>query len=155
LDNDILSLSQQEGRQAKRYMMTKNTHFNQTVSWLQLLFLFLSCFLLHSAHSYAQNWDWQNPLPQGVNLFSVHFPNDTIGYSVGMDGTILKTTNGGNDWFPQESGVTTTFSSVFFTHIDTGYVVGYANSIHKTTNGGADWVQMGWLVPSSKRSMGA
>jgi photosystem II stability/assembly factor-like uncharacterized protein len=80
---------------------------------------------------------------KGVNLFGVHFPDDTTGYSVGMDGTILKTINGGNDWFPQSSGVTTTFESVFFTDIDTGYVVGYANNtIHKTTNGGLDWVEM-------------
>jgi len=104
--------------------------------------LSLAVLCLSGLHGFAQNWDWQNPLPQGVNLFSVNFPNDTIGFSVGMDGKILKTVNGGNDWFEQESGVATTFASVFFPNLDTGYVVGYATTIHKTTNGGEDWFQL-------------
>lgn len=119
-------------------MKNKTYHYAQ---WRVYPFLFH--FLVVFINGYSQNWDWQNPLPQGVNLFGVHFPDDTTGYSVGMDGTILKTINGGDDWFPQSSGVATTFESVYFTDIDTGYVVGYANNtIHKTTNGGLDWVEM-------------
>jgi photosystem II stability/assembly factor-like uncharacterized protein len=126
---------------ATNYIMRNCTLLNDTLRSCHVLFV-LSVFFLNSSAGYTQNWDWQNPLPQGVNLFSVHFPNDTIGYTVGMDGTILKTINGGDDWFPQVSGVSTTFSSVFFPQIDTGYVVGYANTIHKTINGGADWFEL-------------
>ena len=37
-------------------------------------------------------WVWQNPLPQGNPLYSIHFAKDKeIGYSVGSDGTILRT----------------------------------------------------------------
>ncbi len=124
------------------HVMKTNTYFNCKSRGFTFILFMLPAFCLMGLESFAQNWDWQNPLPQGVNLFSVNFPNDTIGYSVGMDGKILKTVNGGDSWFVQESGVTTSFSSVFFTDIDTGYVVGFDNTIHKTTNGGADWLQL-------------
>jgi photosystem II stability/assembly factor-like uncharacterized protein len=125
------------------YIMKQITFFHYTFRRIHLLFFILPASFLNSAVGCAQDWDWQNPLPQGVNLFGVHFPDDTTGYSVGMDGTILKTVNGGQDWFAQESGVGTTFESVFFPQVDTGYVVGYGNNtIHKTTNGGLDWVEI-------------
>ena len=50
---------------------------------------------------------------------------------------ILKTTNGGNNWSYQESGVHTSLNSIFFTSPDTGYIVGGA--ILKTTNAGNTW----------------
>jgi len=40
-------------------------------------------------------WFWQNPLPQGNNLYSVDFIDSDLGWTVGSYGTILKTTNGG------------------------------------------------------------
>ena len=90
----------------------------------------------------AQNWDWQNPKPQGVNLYSVCFPDANTGYTAGLDGTILKTTNAGADWTELNTGTSNSFVSVFFTDIDTGYVVGQTNTMLKTTNGGLDWTQI-------------
>lgn len=96
----------------------------------------------------AQSW---SPLTSGStsNLKSIHFPTASVGYAVGDNGTILKTSNGGTSW----SGLTSAypgywFWDVHFTSTDTGYVCGEGDPgfnpfgpgiILKTTNGGVNW----------------
>ena len=47
----------------------------------------------------GQGWVWQNPLPQGNPLFSVHFAKDKEnGFAVGSDNAILRTKDGGFSW---------------------------------------------------------
>jgi len=55
---------------------------------------FLICLAMFPFFSLSQ-WTWQNPLPQGNQLYSVNFPDADTGYAVGNLGTIIKTTNGG------------------------------------------------------------
>lgn len=98
--------------------------------------------LIVARSSTAQNWTWQNPLPQGNNLYSVCFPDTSTGYSVGADGMILKTTNGGLSWVFQTSGTTNTLLSVYFTDADTGYAAGTSSTLLKTTNGGMNWTPL-------------
>jgi photosystem II stability/assembly factor-like uncharacterized protein len=48
-------------------------------------------------------------------LLSVQFPVDALtGYTVGLSGTILKTTDGGAAWIPQTSGTLSNLASVQF-----------------------------------------
>lgn len=94
---------------------------------MKKFYLFLLAFFTLSVVS-AQNWQWQNPLPQGNHLYSVKFVDSNTGYAVGCLGTILKTTNGGALWISQVSGTFNDLTSVFFTDVNTGYVVGQ-NSI--------------------------
>ena len=46
-------------------------------------------------------WFWQNPLPQGNSLLGVSFTDANNGTAVGFLGTILRTTDGGNNWVSQ------------------------------------------------------
>jgi len=52
------------------------------------------------------------------------FVDANKGAAVGADGTILKTTDGGNDWRPQTSDTTNNLNGVSFTDVNTGTVVG-------------------------------
>ncbi len=45
--------------------------------------------------SVFSQWQWQNPLPTGNYLYSFYFTNVDTGYTVGQNGTVLKTTNCG------------------------------------------------------------
>jgi photosystem II stability/assembly factor-like uncharacterized protein len=88
---------------------------------------------------------WSKPLDslQG-NFRSVFFVNSAIGYTVGVSGTIRKTTDGGASWITQSSGTSYTLSSVFFTDLNTGYIVGSESGqskIFKTIDAGATWVE--------------
>ncbi|MCW9097644.1 MAG: YCF48-related protein [Ignavibacteriaceae bacterium] len=70
---------------------------------------------------------------------SVYFAESNTGWIVGRDGTILMTSNGGNDWINQISGTSVDLYSVHFGDNDNGWAVGEAGTILMTSNGGDDW----------------
>lgn len=76
------------------------------------------------------------------NLFSVYFLNVDTGYAVGGDGTIIKTTNAGNNWSLLSSCTPNALFSVYFIDADTGYAAGYDGTIIKTTNAGLSWFSL-------------
>ncbi|TCO11026.1 T9SS type A sorting domain-containing protein [Natronoflexus pectinivorans] len=85
----------------------------------------------------GNNWELNFAIEQ--ELRDVHFVNLDTGYVVGSGGTIYKTTNGGNEWVAQDSGVEVSLNSVFFTDTKTGYACGMGGTIIQTTNGGDTW----------------
>lgn len=111
----------------------------------------ISIAILTVASVNAQNWTSMNS-GSTSNLRGVHFPTTMIGYAVGNDGAILKSTDQGVTW----SGTTNEypgywFWDVHFTNENVGYVVGETNPqtnpsgngiILKTTDGGANWMSM-------------
>lgn len=72
-------------------------------------------------------------------LNSVYFTSSNIGYVVGNNGTILKTTDKGAAWNTQSSGTTANLYSVRFLNDLIGFAVG-DNVFLKTTNGGVTWI---------------
>ncbi|MFN8286554.1 MAG: YCF48-related protein [Chitinophagales bacterium] len=98
----------------------------------------LSLFLCFIAN--AQEW---TPLNSGTTkeLTDVFFINESKGWAVGQQGTILTTNDGGTNWAAQTSPVTSTgFTSVFFTSPTKGWVVGGKQSILTTDDGGNTWL---------------
>ena len=73
-----------------------------------ILFFFLLTF-----SNYSQ-WFWQNPSPTANDLLGVDFINELTGWAVGTVGTIIKTTDGGESWEFQNSGISVQFNGVFF-----------------------------------------
>jgi photosystem II stability/assembly factor-like uncharacterized protein len=80
--------------------------------------------------------NWFGPGPGNGGGYSISFPNQNIGYSVGNGGYISKTTNGGNNWYQQNSGITKALRSIFFVNQTMGWAVGDSGIILKTTDGG-------------------
>jgi photosystem II stability/assembly factor-like uncharacterized protein len=76
------------------------------------------------AGSSGEQWVWQNPLPQGNTLQDFSFADPSKGFAVGARGTILRTTDGGNNWDIPESGTDDDLYGVSFTDPNTGTVVG-------------------------------
>lgn len=72
------------------------------------------------------------------DIWSVHFPaDDSTGYAVGEEGTILKTTDGGESWNFQTTSATRSLICAHFPPNGvTGYAVGLNGAIVKTTSGG-------------------
>lgn len=96
-------------------------------------------FLVAFSFTQAQ-WINQNPVPDGNNLSSVFFIDDDNGWIVGSEGLIIKTTNAGVDWIPQNSNTTNDLKAVKFVDLNNGWVVGEDGLIIKSTNGGVDWI---------------
>ncbi len=90
----------------------------------------------------GDNWTRLNVY--GDFFRAIHFPSETVGYVVGSGGTILKTTDGGQQWKKIRKGEKASvsnvpFRDVYFMNEDRGYVVGEDGTFWRTTNGGDDW----------------
>ena len=79
---------------------------------------------------------------------SVFFADNQNGFVVGGNpsndsiATILKTTNGGDDWQIQKDALGYWLNSVYFINLDTGFAVGDKGTIYKTINSGTTWTQI-------------
>jgi photosystem II stability/assembly factor-like uncharacterized protein len=92
------------------------------------------------------NWFTQTSGTTRV-LDDVFFLNDTMGWTVGDVETLLKTTNGGDNWYPQNTGtpINKRLTDVYFVNEDYGWIVrgsGYSSSLLKTNNGGITWFEI-------------
>jgi len=89
--------------------------------------------------------DWFNVPESYPNLYSVWFSAPAIGFAVGSNGLIIKTTDSGGSWFTRSSGTSRSLRSVFFRDANTGWAAGghytFGNVILKTTDQGETWVE--------------
>lgn len=81
-------------------------------------------------------WTNQN---SGVtnDLNAVHFTSNSTGWSVGRQGTLLTTSNGGSTWTAQNSATTADLNAVFMVSPTVGYAVGDGGKISKYN--GTSW----------------
>jgi photosystem II stability/assembly factor-like uncharacterized protein len=116
-----------------------------------VLYLF---FLFFSISSHAQGvWELQNPIPTSEYLESIFcMPNSTTAWTVGANGTILKTVDG-NSWVRLNSGTTSYLESAFFYDSNIGWAVGREGTIIKTNNGGSSWTAQTSGVTNPLRSV--
>src|SRR5258708_30965646 len=85
------------------------------------LFLLGALFCGHfsaSAQRTGLGWVWQNPLPQGNPLYSIHFaPDKETGYAAGSNNTILSSTHGRFSWRRHTAPIHLTYSRVFLVDV--------------------------------------
>ncbi len=78
---------------------------------------------------------WTQQLLPYENGFALHFFSSTDGRVVGPNG-IMRTINGGTNWFLETSPVNEQLNAIFFAGSDTGYISGNNGVLLKTVNGG-------------------
>lgn len=74
-----------------------------------------------------------------LGLYDVSCFNANNVWMIGEQGLINATTDGGNNWVSQTSGVTNNLNGVHFYSITNGVAVGDSGTILRTTNGGTTW----------------
>jgi photosystem II stability/assembly factor-like uncharacterized protein len=72
-------------------------------------------------------------------LYGISFTDENNGAAVGEQGTILRTTNGGEIWNKQNSSTDKWLCGVCFIDENNGIAVGEGGTILRTTNGGIAW----------------
>jgi photosystem II stability/assembly factor-like uncharacterized protein len=109
--------------------------------------LFLSLSFNNKSISQG-SWFWQNPLPTRSGLNDLIFIDSLTGYSVGINGTVLKTTNSGYNWSCFNYFKSIYLNSTYFFNSNTGFILSddhsdptdyYYSEIIYTTNGGLNW----------------
>ena len=100
----------------------------------KLYLLFFLLFLLQSNLISQLGWN-QQQCGTTENLNAVFFINNKVGTVVGNNGTILRTTNGGETWENQSSGTNQNLGSLTYINENNIYVVGGSVVLH-TTDGG-------------------
>ncbi len=107
---------------------------------MKKIYIISFLLILSASNILSQSgWFWQNPLPQGNDLNSIKFIDGNTGYAVGIKGTIIKTTDGGNNWYLQNSKTTEILYNVLFVNESIGIVVGERGTVLRTSNGGLNW----------------
>ncbi len=100
---------------------------------------FLVTLFLITQITYSQSgWFWQNPLPQGNNLYNIEMINANIGFACNWD-NILRTINGGESWQLLYTGFASYNQSLCMVDQNTGYILLDSTKLIKTTSGGDDW----------------
>jgi photosystem II stability/assembly factor-like uncharacterized protein len=96
-----------------------------------------------SSLTYSQpGWSWQNPLPQGNSLSGIAFADANHGFAIGYAGTILHTTDGGENWTLQPIDYHDDLFSVCVFDTNTAFVGGNNGKLFKTTDAGQTWVNL-------------
>jgi photosystem II stability/assembly factor-like uncharacterized protein len=89
-------------------------------------------------------WVPQSAGEMSDRLTSVHFIDETTGWTVGTNGTILNTSDGGANWITQTSNTRANLEAVSFADAQNGLAVGEGfldGKIVRTTDGGATWTE--------------
>lgn len=106
-------------------------------TYLLLMIVFLINLSMFAQAQLQGNY-WVVKYPQAFN--STYLINDNVGWAVGEQGIIVKSTDGGTNWSYLASGTDKGLKSVFFVNENIGWVVGNGGLILKTTDGGSSWV---------------
>lgn len=109
-------------------------------------FLILITFLFCSSTLFSQGiWEKINS-PTSNFLRKLHFSDNLNGWACGLNGTIIKTSDGGNNWDSLNTMTNNPIIDVFFVDEHFGWALEwefnsppFGTHILKTSNGGQDW----------------
>ncbi len=112
----------------------------------KILLLFLTLFQVNT--TYAQ-WDVKNVDTEiNTTLHVIKFYNENVGFAMGVDGKILKTTDQGEHWDEVENNIIGTILDFDFLALDTIVTISThfeggvsERRIYKSTNGGLSWTE--------------
>lgn len=105
-----------------------------TIGYLVGRYQYSSSGVIYKTTDAGDTWNQLGIFYKDLN--DVCFSSVNIGYAVGEDGTILKTTNGSSLWTLQQSNTNLDIHSVFFLQDDLGFTAGNSGTAQKTINGG-------------------
>jgi spore coat protein CotH/photosystem II stability/assembly factor-like uncharacterized protein len=109
-------------------------------------------FGLAVSQTYTQTW-FRTPLVNWQRWHDVHFLDPWLGWIIGDQGTLLKTTDGGATWAEKAVGFNVTFSRLEVLSADTLVAAGDGGAIFRSADGGENWTRMSSGVTANLRAL--
>lgn len=129
--------------------MKRKIMFTKNIKLKNILFQGLITLILVS-NSFSLNYWNTISSPVSKSLTKCFFINSNTGWISGDSGTIIRTTNSGNNWVIQNSGTSNNIEDIFFLNERLGWALTYqvfpdsnefpGTEILTTTNGGNNWL---------------
>lgn len=133
---------------------------------MKKLNLFTTCFLSLISFTLFGQWEIQNQIPDTIVIRDVFFISDTCGWTVGLNGAIFKTIDGGNSWvnesfYPPNNWNYENYNCVYFLDDNHGWIGGehivvgggQHDRIYYTSDGGSDWTSQYYEAGNSFREI--
>jgi photosystem II stability/assembly factor-like uncharacterized protein len=114
----------------------------------KLYSIFILVFSFSASLLSQQKWQWQNPLPQGADMFAVFTLSPNRAIITGSGGTIMTTEDCGQNWRIQRLPQVACVRKYSFISENEGWIIGNwlditthkgVSKIFKTNNGGLVW----------------
>lgn len=100
--------------------------------------------ILHTQDG-GENWELQHSGIFRKPLKKVYFKTTTIGWSLGEDGVLINTTDGGKTWNPIEVNTKSNLNGLFIDGLN-GWIVGDWGTLLKTTDGGKSFQKVDTII---------
>ena len=117
---------------------------------LKIVVFLILITISHISNSFSQVYWNAIPSPVSKTLTKCFFINPSTGWISGDSGTIIRTTNSGNNWTILNSGTFNNIEDIFFLNERLGWALTYqvfpdsnefpGTEILTTTNGGNNWL---------------
>ena len=92
-------------------------------------------------------------LGMGIDLKKIQFITDSIGFIVGTQGTMYKTTDQGNTWNSVTLGTSVDLLNIDFNNVNHGAVCGANSTILITSDGGTNWTSAQFATTGDIRAV--
>jgi photosystem II stability/assembly factor-like uncharacterized protein len=109
-----------------------------------IIYIYIMAGIVYPSFSQTNPWKKQQS-PVNFTLRSLTFADSLTGWAAGDSGTIIHTTDGGNNWEIQNSTVQTFIMDIYFVNNQVGWattikdVFPFNTVILKTIDGGVNW----------------
>ena len=129
-------------KEEEKSKLTKSNLAERLTTYIFYASVFIFLVAFNFQDSMTGGWYQQNmPNPLGGQLRDFQFVDSLLGFAV-SDSSILKTTNGGDNWSVKFTGYYI-FQKIKFLNSNTGYACAGYNNIFKSTNSGENWIALG------------
>lgn len=99
--------------------------------------LMMTCFIYSNSYAQLNGWEQINPFPTVYGLYSIEAVNNNL-FVAGDCGTILKSSNNGNNWEKINISTSENFKGIKFFNKDTG-IVYTSDKYFYTKDGAVSW----------------
>lgn len=97
---------------------------------------------VYRSTTFGETWETLSLASPSTHFTALQFLDNQVGFLIGSNGTILKTTDGGATWNSKTPASLANFNALSFRDDQVGFVVGKNGKVQRTIDGGETWTEV-------------